>query len=252
MTETRERSYPIELNVYQQSQRDIRKLKLSVPSGVLGVLSLEVIRRLAERESQLPELSALPTEDDVEVLCLALIAADDEDAAADIINSALSQGMTLETIYLRYLAEAARMLGDWWDEDRVNFVQVTYGTGRMVPRAVGTQERAAIFASVPGETHILGVRMAADLFRKDGWDIKLLVGLDHDDLVAEIEKTPIPVVGLSAGGQHSIPALTRLVLALHVTCPQKMLLISGQITDETEEIISLMGVDAISMLPKCI
>lgn len=256
MTDTQQQSYPIELNVYQQSQRDLRRLKLSVPSGVLGVLSLEVIRRLADRESQLPDTNSMPSEKDIEVLCLALIAEDDETAAADLISSALTQGMTLETVYLNYLAEAARMLGEWWDDDLVNFVQVTYGTGRMVaimrsmrhlfPREAHGTERAAVFAAAPGETHILGVRMAADLFRKDGWDINLLVGLEHDDLVAEIVKAPASVIGLSAGGAHSIEALSRLVLALNVSCPQKHIMISGQITEDTLETISLMGVDAVA------
>ena len=254
--ETQQSSYPIELNVYRQSERDIRKLKLSVPSTVLGVLSLEVIRRLAEREAELPGIEDIPDEGDIEVLCLALIAEHDETAAADIINSALTQGMTLETVYLKYLAEAARMLGAWWEEDRVNFVEVTYGTGRMVaimrslrhmfPRVTNGKDRSAVFASAPGETHVLGVRMAADLFRKDGWHVKLLVGLDHDELVAEIERSPAGVVGLSAGGHHSIAALTRLVLALHVACPQKSIVICGKITDETSELISLMGVDGVA------
>ena len=33
--------------------------------------------------------------------------------------------------YLEYLALAARKLGKWWEEDRVSFLDVTLGTGRI-------------------------------------------------------------------------------------------------------------------------
>ena len=88
------------------------------------------------------------------------------------------------------------MLGTWWEEDRVSFVEVTVGTSRMyaimralrrqMPLASHIHSKSAIFASVPGETHVLGVRMAADLLRKEGWDIELKIGRTHEELVVEM------------------------------------------------------------------
>ncbi|MDZ7709375.1 MAG: cobalamin B12-binding domain-containing protein [Roseovarius sp.] len=76
-----------------------------------------------------------------------------------------------------------------------------------------------IFASVPGEQHTLGIRMAADLFRGDGWEIALRVGLSEDELIAGISRQPRCIVGLSVGGRHSLDGLTALVKALHRHCP---------------------------------
>jgi methanogenic corrinoid protein MtbC1 len=69
------------------------------------------------------------------------------------------------------------------------------------------QDLTVIFASVPGDQHTLGIRMAADLFRNDGWEIVLKIGLSQDELIADIRKRPRCIVGLSIGGQGHRPRL---------------------------------------------
>jgi methanogenic corrinoid protein MtbC1 len=181
---------------------------------------------------------------------------DDDKAAAEMIIGVRAEGMAPEDIYLKYLAASARMLGKWWEEDRVSFVDVTVGTGRMYAIMRGMKhhfipafdlvEKSAVFAAVPGETHTLGVRMAADLFRKDGWDIALKIGLDHDDLVSDIEKSPSSIVGLSVSGRHSVEALSRLVVALNICCPQAPLVVCGHDIEEIRPLLSLAGLDGVA------
>lgn len=246
---------PLECEIYEESRSNIRRLKESLPEDQVAGLAREVIRRLASRHSKVEHISHEPTVEELEELCTALIS-DNDTAAAEIIFSARAEGAPPEAIYLKYLAAAARMLGDWWNEDRADFVQVTVGTGRMfaimrgmkhlfVP-AFDAPEKSAIFASVPGEDHTFGIRMAADLFRKEGWEISLKIGLDHDELVAEIERTPSSIIGLSLAGRHSVDALSRLVVALHICCPHAPLLVSGRDVEGAEPLLGLMGVDCIA------
>jgi methanogenic corrinoid protein MtbC1 len=157
---------------------------------------------------------------------------------------------------LKYLAGAARMLGDWWEVDLASFTEVTLGTSRMyaimramryempIPSSAAT--RTAIFASVPGETHTLGVRMAADLFRKDGWKIDLRVADTHDSLVSGIVQSDTHLVGISVGGAHSLQALSRLIIALRIEKPTARILVSGHITEEAKDAIDLIGVDGMA------
>jgi methanogenic corrinoid protein MtbC1 len=159
-------------------------------------------------------------------------------------------------IYLKYLAAAARMLGDWWTEDRVSFTDVTAATGRIfellrkitITAHPGSnrQDLTVVFASVPGEHHTLGIRMAADLFRDDGWEIALKIGLSEAELVAEIKKLPRCIVGLSIGGRHSLERLSGLVEALHRHCPQAAIVVSGQDIDELRPRLSAMGLDGVA------
>ena len=237
---------------YAESQSRIRKLKSKLPADSVEALAREVIRRLTEHDDHISVEA--PAEGQIELLCHALLA-EDSKAGAAFINDVRSAGASIDAVYLKYLAAAARMLGHWWDIDAVSFSQVALGTGRMyaIMRAMHHQmpikrqlvSRSAVFVSVPGETHTLGVRMAADLFRKDGWEIDLKINEDHDSLVAHIVESDAVLVGISAGGQQSLQALSRLIVALRVRMPATALFVSGQITAEATEAIKLIGVDGI-------
>lgn len=246
---------PLEPQIYERSKANILRLKERLPEDLVANLAREVIQRIASRDSAVKDLAQPPSDADLEKLCLAFIS-DDEHAAPTIISSLRAEGTSAEVIYLQHLAASARMLGEWWTADRVNFTQVTFASGRMfaIMRSMKhlfepispLQHKQALFASVPGEDHTIGVRMAADLFRKDGWDIDLQVGLDHDALIARIEQNPSGIVGLSISGEHSIDALSRLVVALHICCPHAILFVSGQNIDEARPLLALMGLHGIA------
>jgi methanogenic corrinoid protein MtbC1 len=92
----------------------------------------------------------------------------------------------VEDVCLDHLAPAARCLGEWWETDRLPFTDVTMATARIqsmlrrMPTGRGHiaafAGNGAVFCAVPGEQHTLGVMMAADLFRRNGWDVGLLLG----------------------------------------------------------------------------
>ncbi|MEO9649717.1 MAG: cobalamin-dependent protein [Roseobacter sp.] len=246
---------PPEFTMYRRSEANIRRLREILPEDLVVNLAREVILRVASNEQELEHVPFTASQADIRDFCYALVS-DDQTTAAAIISELRADGVRPEDIYLKQLAVAARVLGDMWVSDEMTFSQVTVGTGRMLaimrslrhlfeptsPR----EDKSAIFAAVPGEDHTLGVRMAADIFRKDGWEIALKVGLDHDQLVAEIEQAPAGIVGLSISGEHSIKALSRLVVALHISCPRSILAVSGPNVEEVRPILTLMGLDVIA------
>jgi hypothetical protein len=76
-----------------------------------------------------------------------------------------------------------------------------------------------VFCAVPGEQHTLGVMMAADLFRRNCWDVGLLLGLEHSEILDRLERDDRDVIGLSCSGDHSVNALERLMIALRKRRP---------------------------------
>ncbi len=225
------------------------------PFHLLVGLAHEVVRRLAYREMVADALPNAPSAQDVEDLCMALLSNEGRTSAEEMIST-LAKDTTTEVIYLKYLAAAARMLGDWWTEDRVSFTDVTVATGRIFELlrnitiaahpSSDKQDLTVVFASVPGEHHTLGIRMAADLFRDDGWEIALKIGLSEAELVAEIKKLPRCIVGLSIGGRHCIDRLAGLVEALHTHCPQAAIVVSGQDIEDLRPRLSAMGLDGVA------
>lgn len=244
---------PLDLDLYVRSQSELRALKSQLPEDTVESLAREVIRRLTERERGLSV--AAPPDDEIASLCDALLS-DDDHAGAGFIQRIEGDGASIEVLYLEYLARAARMLGKWWEEDKISFMSVTLGTSRMFAIMRGLHHRfvpmqmsptrKALFASVPGETHTLGVRMAADLFRKDGWEISLKLGTSHDEIVEYVAGSGAVLVGLSAAGEHSITALSQLVVALRISKPSAKIFVSGNAAVKAADTISLLGVDGIA------
>lgn len=218
-------------------------------------LAHEVVRRLAYKERDPGALRQGPPAHQVERLCEALISTGDT-AEAERVLAEIARGESFETLCLRYLSAATHMLGDWWLEDRASFAQVTGATGKIfeILRKAETpvaptprpKEMTVVFASVPGEQHTLGVRMAADLFRGDGWEIALKLGYTQDELIADIRKLRRCIVGLSIGGRHSLDALADVVTALHTHCPEAVIVVSGQDIEELRPQLAAMGLDGIA------
>lgn len=238
---------------YVEVQTKIRQLKARLPETSVETLAREVIRRLSEEAERVSVQS--PNETQITNLCDALIS-DDDHAGADFIHEKQKEGATFEALYLNYLARAAHMLGKWWEEDRATFVEVTLGTSRMyaIMRALRRQlpevgliaNKEAVFAAVPGEEHLVGIRMAADLFRKDGWDIELLIGKTHDELVAEITSSEVVIIGLTASSDGVLEALSKLVIALRINNPTVTIFIGGSIVADHHDTVSLLDVDGLA------
>ncbi|MBY5935374.1 cobalamin-dependent protein [Tateyamaria omphalii] len=224
-----------------------------MPTGSVEDLAREVLARLNRPASE--KLAEQPAADQIDAFCYALLSNDDQ-AGAMFIQEVRRAGASVEVIYLKYLADAACQLGRWWDEDRVSFTDVTRGTSRLyaimhamrhhVPITAPATAKSAHFVSVPGETHTLGVRMAADLFRRDGWDVTLLIGKSHEELVAEIGESHSIVIGISAAGGHALDALSKLVVALRLEKPDAALFVSGQILETDADTVSLMDIDGMA------
>jgi MerR family transcriptional regulator, light-induced transcriptional regulator len=241
--------------VFEKTHQEITTLKARLPEDAVASLANEVIRRLCGRVRKLEVKALQPSPDHIENLARALISKD-EGAGAQLVLDARASGMNMETVYLCYLAGAAQLLGEWWDNDIVTFVEVTIGTSRIysimrasnhlfVPKGKFSQ-KSAVFASSPNETHTLGIRMAADLFRKDGWDIDLMIGRSHDELVDEIDQSQHYLIGLSSAGRHSAAEMARLVIALRISKPTAFIMVSGQIVNDAEDIISVLGADGVA------
>jgi methanogenic corrinoid protein MtbC1 len=222
------------------------------PSFSVETSAREVIQR---RQDQGENTSIdNPSRLQIELLCRALIA-EDEQAAAQFIDNIRVAGASAECTYLRYLADAARMLGEWWDRDLISFAQVAVGTSRMyaIMRSMrfafdtGQMERrSATFVSVPGETHTLGIQMAADIFRKDGWKIDLKIGMSHEDLVSQIGQTNASLIGLSAAGTRSLDALSKLIAVLRISNPRAEIFVGGHIVKVARRALEALDIDGMA------
>jgi MerR family transcriptional regulator, light-induced transcriptional regulator len=221
------------------------------PSGAaVKSLANEVVQRLSKRAGE--AAAGVSTEaEEVAQFCAALLDSN-PDLVGNIARAALDSGLSFDRLCEERLAPAARRLGMLWERDELSFTEVTLAANRLFTVLRDLAHRPiprdgapfAVFAAPPGESHVLGVTMAAERARGMGWDVALLMGLSHDALLDRIAEAHPDVVGLSLSSRRALLPLGRLVVALRVAVPGVPVVVSGPAVSEFGE--AILGADAMA------
>lgn len=226
-----------------------------VPEHIARALAREALSSLALPALKQGQGRRAPSDAEIERLCDALVS-DDPESAQMLIAQAQRGGAAPDTLYLGYVAGAARRLGERWVNDTASFVDVTVGLGRLhgILRDLGpaffSSEPVeligldALFAAAPGETHILGVVMATDFFRRRGWHVDIDTSPAPGALVAAASRRHYAVIGLSASSRRMIESLASTVRELRPVSNGALIVIGGHINDLEPDIVRLTGADA--------
>jgi len=197
------------------------------------VLARDVISRLAEEKRQATTtsgniVSMTIDPDMVDAFCDVLLGYDPA-APLRFLEQTLAPVVVRRSDLYEHIACASRRLGAKWDAEEVSYLQVTVAAGKLyaLVRAVGSgtaqrelahnRAKRALFASVPGEQHTLGVTIAAEMFRNAGWDITLMINQSHEELIDRAAAIHPPVIGLSISNSDGLDRLARLVVATRLT-----------------------------------
>ena len=133
-----------------------------------------------------------------------------------LIEQLLDDGVPAETLMLELLAPAARLMGEKWSGDEANFLDVTLGLSRIqqvlrqfhFPVLDSLADRgAALLVPVPGEQHVLGLRMVEEFLMRDGWRVRCSPVASMEQLRQLVAADPYDFVGFSISGERLLPAL---------------------------------------------
>ena len=239
---------PLDRHAARRAHSSLKVLPQILPEASVTVLAHEVISRLAARGHQDLEHVADDMAD--------ALSSPDDRAGLRLAKRLVAAGTSVEDVYLKHLTGAARRLGERWITDALTSAEVTIAAARIyaIIRALGSSlgtpvapgDRHAVFAAVAGEQHTLGVTMAADLFRRDGWDIDLMVGREHDALLSELSETEFSLLGLSATAPETLPDLIRLSAAVRVSHPHVKILIGGHLANVEPRLKTVTDADVVS------
>jgi methanogenic corrinoid protein MtbC1 len=246
----------IDIDLFRRTAQLFAAKRMVLPQDAVATVASEIVRRLAEAKLRRPDVKAPEiAQDRIEAFCDLLIQPDPA-AALGFIADRRAEGLTRQGVYLGYVSGAARCLGERWDRDEVSFMAVTSGTGHLYAlmramRAEGPDQtrfdsrRDALFATVPGEDHGIGITMAADLFRQAGWQIDLETGTDHDRLLARVEATAPQVIGLSLSTENRLDALVRLVVAIRLVLPGALIGVAPGFSVDADRLRALVDIDLV-------
>lgn len=173
------------------------------------------------------------------------------------IEALVANGVSMDKLYLDWVAPAARQLGWDWDADRANFSEVTLGLWRLQqslhalsPKFQETESNSAspkraLLVSAPKEQHTLGLFMLSEFFRRAGWDVWSDLPGDYSEVAAKVSEEWYDLVGISVGTEVKIEALTVAVAKLrHVSRnPDVVVMVGGPIFVDHPEFAVAAGAD---------
>jgi excisionase family DNA binding protein len=180
-----------------------------------------------------------------------LLAADQAGAWA-VVEAALAAGHTPTGIYTDVLGPALREIGAMWErgeigegDEHVATALATRLIGRLGPRfAKRGQARATVIAAAPpGERHVLGLEMMADILRGAGYEV-ISLGADVPlrSLVLAVERADrLRAVCLSVVVEQTVESAARAIEAVREVS-NVPILVGGPALDA--ELAARIGADA--------
>ena len=182
----------------------------------------------------------------------------DRDArrARGIAEVAVESGVPIGDLYAEIFQPVLEQVGHLWAMEEINVAQEHFATNTtqvllstLAPalRSEPTEGRLAIVSATPGELHLVGAQMAADLLERAGWEVMSLgASTPSRDLVELVELEQPDVVALSAATAGRLPGVEEVLRLLGGVKPKPFVVVGGTLfTREAAEHAMSLGADLI-------
>lgn len=174
-----------------------------------------------------------------------------------VVEGFLARGVAVESIFVDLLAPSARKLGQYWEEDACDFLDVTMGLWRLqeVMREVATcypsllppaePPRSALFAPMPGDCHSFGGLMIEEVFARAGWQTDVLIESKRKELLQIVAERHFDLVGLTVSNDCPTGHLAEMILAIRSASRSSniQVFIGGRMVNDNPGIVALVGAD---------
>lgn len=179
------------------------------------------------------------------------------DALLAHVEGILARGVGFDTIMVDLLAPAARLLGEFWEDDRCDFIDVTMGLWRLqevvheiacrvpIERLHAAGGRRALFASMPGDQHNFGTVVIDELFRRDGWLTDRISEAETSDLLKRAAADWFDMIGLTISCDCHIGALPSVIVGLRSVSrnPRVCVMVGGRVLSANPGLAVMVGAD---------
>ena len=203
-----------------------------------------------------PGTAEIVTADDVEAM-LPLALNVEADLLLGHVEAILARGVSVDAVMVDLLAPAARLLGEYWEDDRCDFVDVTMGLWRLqevvhelatrVPadRPLNIGGHRALFASMPGDQHSFGTVVIDELFRREGWLTDRLSDVETPELLRRAADDWFDMIGLTISCDCHIAGLGAIIVALRNVSrnPRVSIMVGGRIFSADPDLAATVGAD---------
>ncbi len=227
---------------------------------LFSVLADHLIPGLVQYHAETPATAAMkPTEAEFEEFFGHLLQ-DHETGFVEAIHRMIGRGLSIESIYLELLVPCAVRMGQRWVDDCSDFVAVTVAVGRLqallrqfsadfrAEAARPAAGRRILLAQPDDETHMFGLSVVAEFFRREGWDVVGGVAGTGIDPVHRVRTEWFDVAGLSVGSELKLSWLRECIASMrqHSTNPGLVIMVGGPLFSADPSRVQWVGADLTS------
>jgi MerR family transcriptional regulator, light-induced transcriptional regulator len=228
------------------------------------IVSSNIIPRLMRLHTEVIS-NAPPVEDLVESLAPSsadisgladIVIGSDLEAAATYVTVLRDRGLSMEALFVELLEPTACYLGEMWDQDECDFVDVALGVARLQKllaifndtHSVPSLDirRHVLLATTPGDKHHFGVAMIEQLLVAAGWRVRTELTGTLDDIVNATRGNWFAVAGLTAGSDRQLDTLSSTIAEIrkHSRNRDIGIMVGGPIFTANPALVNDVGADA--------
>ncbi len=225
---------------------------------IAGLVSGQIIPRLVTLHRDLnreaPDDPAHPSDDEFEELAHLVLSPDPQAAAAYVVLLR-ERGLGLETLFVELLEPAARHLGEMWERDECDFIDVTLGVGRLQKllavfnathdTPAFNERRAVLLLSMPGEQHGFGLSMVTKFLEAGGWQVAVEHEATPARLTTVVKSRWLACAGITMGGVDRLTEVAAAIQAIRAASlnPAIGIMVGGPAFNDDPSLVQHVGAD---------
>jgi len=184
-----------------------------------------------------------------------LVIGADSSLAAEFAERMRQRGLSSDALFETLLAPTARHLGELWEQDLCDFVEVSVGIGRLQTLLSELSQnqapapdlrRRALLISTQKDQHVFGLDIVASFLRFSGWDTLIEKGLCADDNAQTAAQNWFAVVGVTMSREASFDSVARVIASVRRASlnPAISVMVGGVAFVGRHDLVVRVGADA--------
>lgn len=185
-----------------------------------------------------------------------IILGSDLEAAVSYVTVLRERGLSMDSLFIELLEPTARHLGEMWDHDQCDFVDVTLGVARLQKLLAAfnnshtepalDSRRAVLMAMTPGDQHYFGVTMVERFLLASGWKVQTETAATAEEIASAAKGRWFAVAGLTAGSTEMMDSLAATIALIRQQSanPRIGIMVGGPLFTANPELVNEVGADA--------
>ena len=186
-----------------------------------------------------------------------LVVATDARAAELFFTRMRERGLSVDSLFETLLAPTARHLGELWEADLCDFVDVSIGVGRLqtlletfsrAPSMAIDSRRRALLIATPGDQHLFGLDVIASFLRISGWEVLVEKGHSIEQNADTVSSQWIAAAGVTVSRETNLDLVARTIdnVRRNSLNPSISVMVGGILFKGRPDLIVRVGADAMA------